>query len=89
MPTSKRYITICQQKILLEIAKRGKINFSMQNIYKNRLSFNKRLNQLYNAGWLNRKKIKLNGHFANEYTTTLEGSIIIKAVFVNFYESNN
>jgi len=77
MDTSQKYISIDQQKILLDIFKNGHINFSTQKIYKNRKSFNRALNIFYRLEWLNKKSIRLNGHYANDYSLTVEGKLII------------
>jgi len=89
MTVPKKYISIRQQKILMMLLKNNKVNFSLQNLYKNRRIFNKNMNELLDVGWLYKKQIRLNGHYANEYGLTTEGIIISKAVFLSFYESNN
>ena len=89
MDAPVKCISSNQNKILLEFKKIGKMNFSRQKFFKNRRSFNESMNELLRCGWLEKRMIRLNGHYANEYLLTSEGKFIINAVFVVFNESNN
>lgn len=79
-------ISAQQQKLLLMMMHKENINFSNQNIYKCRRSFNVGMRQLIRCGWVAKNLTRINNHYANEYSLTLEGILITKVALVVFNE---
>lgn len=67
-----------QQFILFDLLKNGPIDFFKQGYYTSRRSFNLSMNELFNCGWIDKRIIRIDNRFGNEYKLTAEGVIFVK-----------
>jgi len=89
MYTPPKCISYEQQRILYQIYDHGTINFFSQNpiVFRNQRAFNRSMKIFVTLEWLEKRFKKINGYFANEYSITTEGRLVLNFSLIKVREN--